>query len=43
MFTDKDHPFPREPRTSLLLNWRLAAWAMLLGFLVPPACVMLLR
>jgi hypothetical protein len=38
-----DKPIPRQPRTSLVLGWRLAAFALLVGLLTPPACVMLLR
>jgi hypothetical protein len=45
MYLDKskDYPVTRQPRTSLMLGWRLALIALLLGFLIPPSCSMLLN
>lgn len=43
MSDDPDQPFARQPLTSLMLNWRLVLLFMVIGFLMPIACVLILR
>ena len=38
-----EHPFPREPLTSIMLSWRLILLMILVGFIVSAGCSMLVK
>jgi hypothetical protein len=41
--TDGIHHPTQQPKTLLVVGWRLALLSLAVAFLVPPGCVMLMR